>query len=62
MLLLQTQQVPGWVGPTVALSLVVIAIGFAGIAVAVLLAARRAAADMDRLTTMVESLRTDLAP
>jgi hypothetical protein len=62
MLLLQSAVTPGWVGPTVALSLVIIAVGFVAIAGAALLLARRAAEDMQRLTTLVESLRTDLTP
>lgn len=63
MLVLQ-QAVPtgGWVGPTVAISLVIIAISFLAIAFSAAMAARQAAVEMNNLSKVMESLRTDLAP
>ena len=52
----------GWVGPTAAISLVIIALAFLVIALAAAVAARRAALEMQHLTRVVESLRTDLGP
>ncbi len=62
MLLLQAAAVPGWVGPTMAISLVVIAIAFLAIAAAMALAARKAATEVEQLSKVLESLRADLAP
>lgn len=62
MLLLQAAAVPGWVGPTMAISLVVIALAFLVIAAATALAARKAAHEMQQLARVIESLRVDLSP
>jgi uncharacterized protein YoxC len=61
-MLLQAGITPGWVGPTVALSLVVIALAFVVIALGVALAARQATREMRHLSSVVDSLRADLAP
>ena len=53
---------PSWVGPTVAIALVVIALGFIAIAAAVVMAGRVAGRQAERLTSEVASLRKDLAP
>ncbi len=62
MLFLQADVVGGWVGPTMAISLVIIAGAFLVIAAASALAARQAAREMQQLSRVIESLRTDLAP
>ncbi|HEY7682777.1 MAG TPA: hypothetical protein VH879_09055 [Gemmatimonadales bacterium] len=60
--LLQDASTPGWVGPTMAISLVVVALAFVLIALAAALAARQAAHEMRQLSRVVESLRADLGP
>ena len=62
MLFLQAGVVAGWVGPTMAITLVIIAGAFLVIAAASALAARQAAREMQQLSRVIESLRTDLAP
>ena len=62
MLFLLAGVVAGWVGPTMAISLVIIAGAFLVIAAASALAARQAAREMQQLSRVIESLRTDLAP
>ena len=62
LLLQQTVTIGGWVGPTIAISLVIIALSFLAIAVASALAARQAAHEMHQLAQVMESLRTDIAP
>lgn len=62
MLSLQAATTAGWVGPTMAISLVIIAGAFLVIAASTALAARRAAEEMHQLSRVIESLRTDLAP
>jgi hypothetical protein len=63
MLLLQTTApTGGWVGPTVAISLVIIAGSFLAIALAMAMAARQAAQEMRQLSKVMESLRNDIAP
>jgi hypothetical protein len=63
MLLLQTQiVVASWVGPTIALSLVVIAAAFGVIALALAAVARKAAIEVQHIGRAVEGLRADLAP
>ncbi len=64
MLLLQDTviKVAGWVGPTVAISLVIIAGSFAVIALVVAAAAKAAAGQIEKLGQAVEDLRKDLAP
>ncbi len=63
MFLLQEAGPPAaWVGPTMAISLVIIALAFLAIAVALALTARQAAHEMRQLSAVMESLRGDLAP
>lgn len=59
--LLQAGAVPGWVGPTMAISLAVLALSVVGMAVAVALAAMRTAAQVKKVTTMVDGLQDDVA-
>jgi hypothetical protein len=60
--LLQATAIPAWVGPTMAISLVIIALAFVIIALATAAAARKATLEMQQLARVIESLRTDLAP
>jgi hypothetical protein len=62
LLVLQPETAAGWVGPTVAVSLVIIALAFVAIALASALAAREAAREMRQLSQVMETLRSDLAP
>jgi uncharacterized protein YoxC len=62
LLFLQEAAIPGWVGPTMAIALVIIAAAFALIATVFALAARKAAHEMQQLSRVIESLRTDLGP
>ena len=62
MLLLQAAVVAGWVGPTMAISLVIIALAFLVIAASTALAAKKAAEEMQQLSRVLESLRADLGP
>lgn len=62
LLLQQAAAMPGWVGPIVALSLLVIALAFVVMAAAAAMAAREAAREMRQLARAMESLRTDLTP
>lgn len=51
---------PGWVGPTVALSLVVIALAFAAMGLVSVLVARTARKEIAELSTEFAALRTEL--
>lgn len=62
LLLLQAGTVPGWVGTTVALSLLVIALAFVVMAAVAAISARQALRKVNQLSGVVESLRADLAP
>ena len=64
MLLLQDTviTVAGWVGPTIAISLVIIAGSFAVIALVIAATAKAAAGQIENLGRAVENLRKDLAP
>jgi uncharacterized protein YoxC len=62
LMLVQAGTEPGWVGPTVAISLVIIALAFLVIAAAAALAARQAAHEMRQLSRVIESLRIELSP
>jgi uncharacterized protein YoxC len=62
LLFLQEAVIPGWVGPTMAIALVIIALAFVLIALAVAVTARQAAQEMRQLSRVIESLRSDLAP
>lgn len=53
---------PGWIGPTVALSLVVIALCFLGIVAGISLAIREAAARSQSLANELAELRRELSP
>lgn len=53
---------PGWVGPTIAIALVVIALAFVAIAAAVVLAGRQAARQAQNLSHEVAELRRQLVP
>jgi uncharacterized protein YoxC len=62
LLSLQAPVAAAWVGPTMALSLVIIALAFIVIALASALAAREAAREMRQLAHVIDTLRNDLAP
>ncbi|HEV8600967.1 MAG TPA: hypothetical protein VGQ69_16520 [Gemmatimonadales bacterium] len=51
---------PGWVGPTVAISLVIIALAFAAIAAGSVLLARAAQKEIAELSDKLEGIRGDL--
>ena len=53
---------PGWVGPTVALSLIVIALGFVVIALATALVSRKASTKISELAEELARLRQELSP
>ena len=57
--LVQIADSPGWVGPTMAVSLAVIALSILGTAVAVGLAAMRVAGQTKKLGTLVDGLQDD---
>jgi uncharacterized protein YoxC len=59
--LLQVPAQPGWVGPTVAISLAMIALCFLGIAVTVAVAALRAAGEVKKMAAVVNGLQDDAA-
>lgn len=52
---------PEWVGPTMAISLAVLALSFLGLAVAVGLAALRLAGQVRKVSTLVDGLQDDVA-
>jgi len=54
--------VAGWVGPTIAISLVVIALAFAAIAAAVLLAGKGLSDALERVIVSIDRLQSDLVP
>ena len=56
------QTTSGWVGPTMALSLVVIALAFAVMAAAAAIIARRAATEISDLAEELGKLREELSP
>lgn len=62
LLLLQTGAPPAWVGPTMAVAQVVIALAFVAIAAAMGLALRQAGKEMEHLSRAVEELHRDLRP
>ena len=53
---------PGWVGPTVAIALVVIALGFMGLALAALALTRRATNEARAMSRELAELRQELGP
>lgn len=52
---------PGWVGPVVAVSLLVVALAFLGIAVGILIVASRLIEPVHQLSRVIQSLQEDLA-
>jgi uncharacterized protein YoxC len=52
---------PGWVGPTMAIALVVVALSFVGIAVGVLIVASRLIEPVRQLSRVIQGLQDDLA-
>lgn len=61
-LILQNEIASGWVGTTMAISLVIIALSFITIAVALAIALGRASSEMRQLSEVVDSLRAELSP
>ena len=59
--LLQVGSTTEWVGPTVAISLAILALSFLAMAIAVGVAAFRLAAEVKKVGTMVEGLQDDVA-
>jgi len=59
--LLQVGSTPEWVGPTVAISLAVLALSFLGLAVALALAAFRVASQVKKVGALVDGLQDDVA-
>ena len=58
--LLQVGTTPDWVGPTVAISLALMALSFIGMAIAVAVAAFRVADQVKKVTTLVSGLQDDV--
>jgi uncharacterized protein YoxC len=59
--LLQVSATPDWVGPTVAISLAVLALSFLGMAMAVAIAALRVAKQAKKVGGLVDGLQNDIA-
>jgi hypothetical protein len=59
--MLQAAVSPGWVGPTVAIALVVVAVSFVGIAVGILVVASRLIGPVKQLSRIIQSSQEDLA-
>lgn len=59
--MLQAVGGPGWVGPVVAVSLLVVALAFLGIAVGILIVASRLIEPVHQLSRVIQSLQDDLA-
>lgn len=53
---------PGWVGPTAAISLVIIALAFAVIAFATAMVSRKASTEIGELSEELAKLRAELSP
>ncbi|MGZ8399009.1 MAG: DUF948 domain-containing protein [Gemmatimonadales bacterium] len=58
--LLQVGTTPEWVGPTVAISLALMALSFIGLALTMAIAAFRVADQVKKLSTLVSSLQDDV--
>jgi len=58
--LLQAVGGPGWVGPVVAVSLLVVALAFLGIAIGILVVASRLIEPVHQLSRVIQSLQDDL--
>ena len=52
---------PGWIGPTVAISLVVVALSFVGIAAGILVVASRLIEPVQQLNRVIQNIQDDLA-
>jgi uncharacterized protein YoxC len=61
MAFVQAAATPAWVGPTVAISLAVLALAFLGLAIAVGVAAIKLAGQVRKVGTMVDGLQDDVA-
>jgi uncharacterized protein YoxC len=59
--LLQVGTTPDWVGPTVAISLAVLALSFLGMTIAVAIAALRVAGQAKRVGALLDGLQEDIA-
>jgi uncharacterized protein YoxC len=59
--LVQLGMTPEWVGPTVAISLAILALSFLGLAIAVAVAVFRLADQVKKLGTLVDGLQDDIA-
>jgi uncharacterized protein YoxC len=59
--LLQVGATPDWVGPTVAISLAVLALSFLGMAITVAIAALRVAEQVKKVGALVDGLQGDVA-
>jgi uncharacterized protein YoxC len=57
----QAAATPAWVGPTVAISLAVLALSFLGLAMAVAVAALKLAGQVRKVGTLVDGLQDDVA-
>jgi uncharacterized protein YoxC len=58
--LLQAGTTPDWVGPTVAISLALLALSFLGMGIAVAIAAFRVAGQVKKVGTVVDGLQDDI--
>ncbi|HZA97348.1 MAG TPA: hypothetical protein VE399_01135 [Gemmatimonadales bacterium] len=58
---LQVGASPEWVGPTMAISLAILALSFLGLAVAVAVAAMKLAGQVRKVSTLVDGLQDDVA-
>ena len=61
MAFVQAATTPAWVGPTVAISLAVLALAFLGLAIAVGVAALKLAGQVRKVGTLVDGLQDDVA-
>ena len=59
--LLQVATYPDWVGPTVAISLAILALSFLGMGIAVAIAAFRVAKQVKKVGALVDGLQDDIA-
>jgi uncharacterized protein YoxC len=59
--LLQVGTTPDWVGPTVAISLAILALSFLGMAIALAVVAFRIADQVKKVGTLVDGLQDDIA-
>ncbi|MEO8634891.1 MAG: DUF948 domain-containing protein [Gemmatimonadales bacterium] len=62
LMFLQAVPASGWVGPTMAISLAIIALAFVVIAAATALTAKQATSEIQKLSSVLAGLRTDLSP